>query len=111
MATNASHRIPGNDDMEKTPDKKPAIARLAMRATIEVEFSTPANCHALISCSKSKGSHRDLARNMYVSPLYRKSLMVAEGWGLSFSILSAKRGLLHPDEIIEPYDLRSPKLA
>ena len=31
--------------------------------------------------------------------------MVAEGWGLSFSILSAKYGLLDPDQIIEPYDL------
>lgn len=31
--------------------------------------------------------------------------MVAEGWGMPFSILSAKHGLLDPDEIIEPYDL------
>jgi hypothetical protein len=42
---------------------------------------------------------------MYVSSLYGKSVMVAEGWGLSFSILSAKHGLLDPDETIEPYDL------
>jgi hypothetical protein len=42
---------------------------------------------------------------MYVSPLYRKSVLVAEGWRLSFSILSAKYGLLDPDETIEPYDL------
>jgi hypothetical protein len=76
-----------------------------MRATAEIEALGPSNCHALISCSKSKGGHRDLARNMYVSPLYRKSMMVAEGWGVSFSILSAKHGLLNPNETIEPYDL------
>jgi hypothetical protein len=91
--------------MESTPSHRPTVAKLAMRATKEVEALGSANCHALISCSKSKGGHRDIARNMYVSPLYRKSVMVAEGWGLSFSILSAKHGLLAPDEMIEPYDL------
>lgn len=91
--------------MEKTEDQKPTIAQLAMRATNEIEALGPANCHALISCSKTKGDHRDLARNMYASPLYRKSVAVAEGWGLTFSILSAKYGLLDPDETIDPYDL------
>ena len=91
--------------MEQDPEHKLTPAPLAMRATAEVEALGPSNCHALISCSKSKGGHRDLARNVYVSSLYRKSVMVAEAWGLSFSILSAKHGLLDPDEIIEPYDL------
>src|SRR5258708_22437215 len=91
--------------MERTLDPKTNVAQMAMRATAEIEAFGPSNCHALISCSKSKGGHRDLARNMYVSPLYRKSMMVAEGWGLSFSILSAKHGLLNPNDVIEPYDL------
>src|SRR5258708_33081154 len=91
--------------MEGASDPKMTPTGLAMRATADIEALDPANCHALISCSKSKGGHRDLARNMYVSPLYRKSVMVAEGWGLSFSILSAKHGLLDPSETIEPYDL------
>lgn len=90
--------------MEKALDQTPTIAQLAMRAAREIENWGPANCHALISCSKSKGGYRDLARNMYVSPLYRKSVMVTEEWGLSFSILSAKHGLLDPDRTIEPYD-------
>ena len=91
--------------MERFVDPKPDPIRLAMRAGAHFEALNPRTCHALISCSKSKGGHSDLARNMYVSPLYRKSVMVAEGWGLSFSILSAKYGLLDPDEVIEPYDL------
>jgi len=95
----------GHYCMEKTSDLKPTIAQLAMRATHKIEALGPANCHALISCSKTKGDHRDLARNMYASPLYRKSVIVAENWGLSFSILSAKYGLLDPDETIEPYNL------
>jgi uncharacterized protein DUF6884 len=91
--------------MEKITDQRQAIAQIAMRATNEIQTLGPVNCHALISCSKSKGGHRDLARNVYVSSLYRKSVMVAEAWGLTFSILSAKHGLLDPDETIEPYDL------
>ena len=63
-----------------------------------------ANFFALISCSKSKGGHRDIARDMYVSPLYRKSVQLAELWGVPFYILSAKYGLLHPEELIEPYE-------
>lgn len=63
-----------------------------------------ANCFALISCSKSKGGHRDIARDMYVSPLYRKSVQLAELWGVPFYILSAKYGLLHPNDLIEPYE-------
>jgi hypothetical protein len=91
--------------MERFIDIKPDPIQLAMRATNEVEALETSNCHALISCSKSKGGHRDIARNMYVSPIFRKSVMVVEGWNLPFSILSAKYGLLHPDELIEPYDL------
>ncbi|RXT35183.1 hypothetical protein B5V03_35460 [Bradyrhizobium betae] len=41
---------------------------------------------------------------MYVSPLYRKSLQLTELWGVPFYILSAKYGLLRPDELIEPYE-------
>jgi hypothetical protein len=105
IVPSASQQISGQSSMEKTSDEKQTVAQLAMHATKEVETLGPTNCHALISCSKTKGTHRDLARHIYVSPLYRKSVMVAEGWGLSFSILSAKHGLLDPDETIEPYDL------
>jgi hypothetical protein len=91
--------------MEQASDSKLSLAQLAMRATDEVGTLGPLNCHALISCSKSKGSHRDLARNMYDSPLFGKSMMVAEGWGIPFSILSAKYGLLDPQKVIEPYEL------
>ena len=80
-------------------------AQLAMRATAEVASLGTSNCHVLISCSKSKGSHPDLARNIYDSPMFGKSMMVAEGWGAPFSILSAKYGLLDPNKVIEPYDL------
>ena len=79
--------------MEKGREQKLAVAHLALTATNEIDAFGVANCYALISCSKSKGGHRDVARNVYVSSLYRKSVMVAEAWGLPFGILSAKYGL------------------
>lgn len=82
-----------------------ALARLALETASEIQAFGVESCHVLIACSKSKGTHRDIARNMYVSSLYRKSVLTAEGWGVPFSILSAKYGLLDPDDEIEPYDL------
>ena len=81
------------------------LSRLALEVSSKVEVLGPTNCHALIACSKTKCTHRDLARHMYVSSLYRKSVLAAEGLGVQFSILSAKYGLLDPDQVVEPYDL------
>ena len=82
-----------------------ALAQLALEIRSKIAAFRPTNCHALIACSKTKGSHRDLARNIYISPLYRKSVLATKAWGVPFSILSAKHGLLGPDELIEPYKL------
>jgi hypothetical protein len=89
----------------KPPGSAPSTAELALSCSSTIRSIGIDNLHTLISCSKSKGGHRDAARNMYVSPLYRKSVMLTERWGIPFSILSAKYGLLDPDQIIEPYEL------
>ena len=91
--------------MKGAPIKNPTVGQLAKDALAGVEVAGLENCYALIACSKSKRDHRAPARDMYVSPLYRKSVRVVESLGLSFSILSAKHGLLTRDQIIEPYDL------
>ncbi|MGY3235640.1 hypothetical protein ACVMAJ_002530 [Bradyrhizobium sp. USDA 4448] len=87
----------------KPPDEPTSLARLALTSAASIRPDV-GRFFALISCSKSKGGHRDIARDMYVSPLYRKSVQLAELWGVPFYILSAKYGLLHPDELIEPYE-------
>jgi hypothetical protein len=69
-----------------------------MTALTAVEEAALGDCHVLIACSKSKQDYPELAQNMYVSPLYRKSVLVAKGWGVPFSILSAKHGLLQPNQ-------------
>lgn len=60
----------------------------------------------LIACVKSKLVHRAMARQMYVSPLFRLMLKYAEGLRPdAIFILSAKYGLLGLDEEIDDYNV------
>ena len=62
----------------------------------------------LISCSKSKsfvGDEKKLTKDAYCSPLFLKSKQWAENRGFDYAILSAKHGILEPDEKIGDYDL------
>ena len=65
----------------------------------------------LLSCVKSKRAQRCRAGDMYISPLFQK--MMAYGQSLDpkrLFILSAKYGLLSPDDLIEPYELTLKKM-
>ena len=59
----------------------------------------------LLSCVKSKRSYRCKAGDMYTSPLFRKMMAYARSLKpKSIFILSAKYGLLGPEDTIEPYE-------
>ncbi|HTV30261.1 MAG TPA: hypothetical protein VMF32_21095 [Xanthobacteraceae bacterium] len=59
----------------------------------------------LISCVKSKRAQRCRAGDMYTSPLFWKTMAYAQSLKpKSIFILSAKYGLLSPDDTIEPYE-------
>ena len=58
----------------------------------------------LISCVKTKRNTRAPAKDLYVSPWFRKARAVVEGTGDPWCILSAGYGLLDPDEEIRPYE-------
>jgi len=59
----------------------------------------------LISCVGKKLHHKSKAQDLYVSPLFQKSLRYAKSLNPDkVFILSAKYGLLRLDEDIEPYD-------
>lgn len=60
----------------------------------------------LISCGKEKRQSPFKAKNLYCGPLFIKQRLLAEEKFDNYFILSAKFGLLHPDEIIEPYDVK-----
>lgn len=60
----------------------------------------------LISCVSKKRSFRVKAKDLYISPLFKKNLAYA--WRLNpdaIYILSAKYGLVDLETEIEPYDL------
>lgn len=65
----------------------------------------------LVSCVSRKLAHPAVARDLYVSPWFRKARAHVEAREKPWFILSAKLGLVDPEEVISPYDttLRSMK--
>lgn len=59
---------------------------------------------ALISCTKAKLSKSAPARDLYSSPAFQMKRKLAERAGASWVVLSAKHGILQPDDVVEPYD-------
>jgi len=60
----------------------------------------------LVGCVKSKLSHAAPAKELYTSALFRKERAYAETAGELWFILSAEHGLVAPDEVLQPYELR-----
>ena len=58
----------------------------------------------LVACVGQKVSAPASAKDLYTSSWFRKARAYVEGKGGSWFILSAKHGLVHPDQEIEPYD-------
>lgn len=59
----------------------------------------------LVSCVGEKLAVCSPARDLYVSAWFEKARAFVEAAGGSWFILSAKHGLVAPEEPIEPYDL------
>ena len=59
----------------------------------------------LVSCVSKKRAVPAPAQDLYVSPLFLKTRTYVESRGQPWYILSAKYGLVRPEQLIEPYDL------
>jgi len=59
----------------------------------------------LVSCSKSKLESEAPAQDLYTSHLFRLSRKVCEERYDQWAILSARFGLIMPDQVIAPYDV------
>lgn len=64
-----------------------------------------ANSIYLVSCVGQKQPSPMAARDLYISPWFKKARSYAEGTGMPWVILSAKYGLVHPDRLLAPYEL------
>jgi hypothetical protein len=58
----------------------------------------------LVSCVSKKRESPTPARDLYASELFRRARAYVEATGCPWFILSAKYGLVAPDEVIAPYD-------
>jgi hypothetical protein len=59
----------------------------------------------LLGCVKLKLEHPAPAKDLYISPLWNGRRAYAEASGSPWLILSAKYGLLDPEQSIAPYDI------
>jgi hypothetical protein len=74
------------------------------------------NYYFVVACGAAKAPHTAAARNLYTSPTFRHFLAAAEaeaeatrrelGANATVLILSAAHGLITPDTIVAPYDVR-----
>lgn len=64
---------------------------------------SPSPIH-LVACVAGKLDHPAPARELYTSPWFQKARAYVERQGGQWFILSAKHGLIGPEEVIEPYD-------
>jgi hypothetical protein len=60
----------------------------------------------LVGCASTKLRRPAPARELYVSQLFKKASAYAETTCDRWYILSAKHGLVHPDSVLEPYDMK-----
>lgn len=66
---------------------------------------------ALVGCGKEKLRHAAPARELYTGPLFRAARAWAEAFAERWFILSAQHGLISPDTVIAPYDLKLSALS
>lgn len=60
----------------------------------------------LVGCASQKLRRPAPARELYVSQLFKKASTYAEETCDRWYILSAKHGLVHADDVREPYDVK-----
>ena len=102
-SSGAVPNLPARLETESTPRASDLEPRLA--------FPTPEHGSkwrtadlGLVSCVSVKQPNSARAKNLYVSPWFRKARVCVEALGCPWYILSAKYGLVDPNETIEPYE-------
>ena len=59
----------------------------------------------LVSCVRKKRATASLAKDLYISDWFRKPAAYAGRNSDAWYILSARYGLVEPNQVIEPYDV------
>jgi hypothetical protein len=61
----------------------------------------------IVTCVKEKRKGRQKAKDLYISDLFKKMKQYAETYDYDWRIISAKHGLIDPEDIIESYEEES----
>src|SRR2546429_276056 len=86
------------------PDAQ-TLAALAREYLDQARSMPKERTAVLISCGKNKKTTKDTVSELYTSPRFRLSRLLAERLHLQYFVISAKHGLLAPSKRIEPYEL------
>lgn len=78
----------------------------ALAPSVPFAAPPPTPDAVLIGCVSQKNQTAMPAKELYRSELFRRRRLWAEASGQPWWIVSAEYGLVHPDEVIEPYDTR-----
>ncbi|MFP5371087.1 MAG: DUF6884 domain-containing protein, partial [Actinomycetes bacterium] len=107
---------PWGADQPSAGTTAPAVGRPAIVAPVETgaqrSRGLAACAHAdivLVGCSGSKAAGVSRAADLFTGAAFRKARDLAIRSGKPWYVISAKFGLLHPDEVIAPYDVYLPK--
>lgn len=106
----ASHAAERAKVERRNRERRAAISAWKARGR-ELERATPADAPlvivALVGCGKVKAEHAARVRELYRSPLFAKSLALAELAADHVFVASASRSsLLELEEVVEPYEAR-----
>jgi hypothetical protein len=93
----------GPEDRAKQQPPRPILPRRDAAPSPGTSYDL-SSALVLLSCVKSKRVTPSPARDLYTSPLFTKARAVIEANGAEWRILSALHGLVHPRDVIEPYE-------
>jgi hypothetical protein len=85
----------------RVPSTEGGVRRVASQDSVSPERADV----ALVSCAKKKRLVPVAARDLYISTLFKGMRAYVEVHADGWYILSAKHGVVHPDQVIAPYDL------
>jgi hypothetical protein len=93
---------------ENQPETRARPAESAPQGPLELRKGSPIvepGTVCWVSCVGQKLSSAAPAKDLYTSDWFTKARRHVESTGVPWFILSAKYGLVRPDEVIEPYEL------
>ncbi len=81
------------------------------RLKVRMSANPPLKTLVILACSQKKGPNPVAARELYLGSLFKLGRKFAEVHHFDYVIISAKYGLLNPEQVIAPYDQRIANLA